>query len=347
MPGLLIVNFGGPRDLGEVDQFLRSLLLDEDVIWTGLPKVLHRWLFQRIASKRARTLVHDYAKIGGKSPIYEDTEYVARALGHRLKRTVWTFHRYLPKTHPASLASIEASDEEEIIVFPMFPQFSYATTGSIARWFREQLTTKSAAKLRWIKSYGTDQRFIECHKRILAQFLALHQLSHENTLLLFSMHGLPRCFVCLGDPYRQECYDSYDAIAAHFPRYQTALSFQSKFGKGIWLEPSTEESCHKIVAQKFSQREIANVVVIPLSFTSDHIETLFEIEEQYLSILRQAGYGAYRCPSLNRETHWLEAIAAIIEEEAPRCDNDSLIRPFKRRALCKKSCLCSSAVESR
>jgi ferrochelatase len=86
MTGFLIVNFGGPRNLAEVPEFLTSLLTDEDVIWTGWPSFLQKWLFRKIALTRAQTLVHDYTKIGGKSPIYEETEFVAKEVGSLIEK---------------------------------------------------------------------------------------------------------------------------------------------------------------------------------------------------------------------------------------------------------------------
>lgn len=329
MPGFLIVNFGGPRDLAEVPEFLTSLLTDEDVIWTGWPSFFQKWFFKRIAKIRAKTLVHDYAKIGGKSPIYGATECIAKEVERLSGKKISTFHRYLPKTHKRFIEEIEASEEEKIIVFPMFPQFSYATTGSIARWFEERLTPKTCSKLFWVKSYFSHPLFVAAQEELIANFLVQEGLSSEDTLLFFSMHGLPQCFVCLGDPYEQECLGSYKALCAKFPNYQTTLAFQSKFGRGLWLKPYTDQACHQVNAK--------NVVFIPLSFTSDHIETLFEIEEQYLPIIRNRGHLAYRCPALNQQKSWVEAIPKILEE-SPLFRNKDLIRTAFKRSLCENKC---------
>ena len=329
MAGFLIVNFGGPRDLGEIPEFLTSLLTDEDVIWTGWPSFLQKWLFRKIALARSKTIVHDYTKIGGKSPIFEETETIAKEVGHLLGQRVLTFHRYLPQTHKNFIQEIEALEEEKIIVFPMFPQFSYATTGSIARWMEKHLSAKTRSKLHWVKSYYSHPGFIESQRERISNFLGMHQLPAEDTLLFFSMHGLPKCFVCLGDPYEHECRQSYEAVAAKFPGYKTILAFQSKFGPGQWLRPYTDEACREVQAK--------NVVFVPLSFTSDHIETLFEVEEQYLPIIRKRGFNAYRCPALNHQKSWIEAIARIVVE-GELFQNKSLIRSTPKRRLCEDEC---------
>lgn len=132
----LIINFGGPRNLKEVEGFLKELLTDQEVIRTPFPSFIHRLLFTRIAKKRALKVIPEYEKIGGRSPIYEDTEKMAATLQKYVKAPVLTFHRYLPETHACFLSAIkQIPKDHQIRVFPMFPQFSYATTGSIALFF--------------------------------------------------------------------------------------------------------------------------------------------------------------------------------------------------------------------
>ena len=140
MKHVLLVNFGGPRHLNEVPVFLQTLLRDRELIRTWFPTVIHNWIFDRVARKRAPKTQKDYALIGGRSPIYFDTEIIAQHLAQTLGCTVTTFHRYLPSTHGISLNQIANSSSEEILVLPLFPQFCYATTGSIARFFSDHLS---------------------------------------------------------------------------------------------------------------------------------------------------------------------------------------------------------------
>lgn len=304
----LLVNFGGPRCLEEVESFLTELLCDGDVVRTKFPKFLHNYLFRRVAKKRAEKIKSDYARIGGKSPIYEDTEAVAEKLREKLQAPVLTFHRYLPLTHAASLRAIEECVAEEIRVVPLFPQFTYATTGSIARLFAKRLNKSTVKKLSWISSYPEHPGFIASWQRRIADFLRENQLAEESAILLFSAHGIPRAFVETGDPYETECTRSFEKIRAHFPKALSFLSYQSRFGPEEWLRPYTDEICREIETWRGGRRHI---VVVPLSFTSDHIETLFEIEELYLPILRAHGMTAYRCPALNLEAYWLNALTDI------------------------------------
>ena len=126
---VILANFGGPRELNEIQEFLTSLLNDRDVIRTPLPNTLNRWLFTWIAKRRSKKIAKDYASIGGRSPIYFDTETLAEKLREKIGREIITFHRYLPKTHAPFLQQVSASKASRFIVFPLFPQFTYATTG--------------------------------------------------------------------------------------------------------------------------------------------------------------------------------------------------------------------------
>ncbi|MBI5272990.1 MAG: ferrochelatase [Chlamydiia bacterium] len=308
---LLLINFGGPRHLTEIEPFLVELLTDRDVIRTPFPVWLHNLIFKRTARKRARAIQHDYVRIGGYSPIFSDTESLGAILSKRLQRKVITFHRYLPATHAFSLQQIERCMGPDIQVFPLFPQFCYATTGSIARFFQEHLSSKSCGLLRWIASYAAHPAFIQAHYKTLKRFLDFHQLSESDTVLLFSAHGVPRLFIDTGDNYESECIQTFTACMHYFPTALGRLCYQSKFGKGEWLRPSTEEASQDIL-QWHERRK--NVVFVPITFTSDHIETLFEIESQYVPLIKAKHLNAYRCPALNLSPHWIEAIGQILQK---------------------------------
>ncbi len=314
MTAYLVVNFGGPRNLGEIEPFLSALLTDRDVVRTKLPKTLHNILFRRIAKKRTGKVSESYKSIGGGSPIYGDTEYVADQLRSRLKGPVLTFHRYLPATHDETLRHLEALEVDEIVIFPMFPQFTYATTGSIARLFQDRLSKNTLQKMKWVKSYPSHPAFVEVTQRAIREYLVEQNLSEEEVLLFFSAHGVPQTFIDEGDLYAYECRLSYERVLAGFPRSRGLLAFQSKFGPGEWLKPYTQDVCERIESYA---KGLERVLFIPISFTSDHIETLFEIEQEYVPIIREQGLYPYRLPALNRRDDWIEAIVAILKDFTP------------------------------
>jgi ferrochelatase len=321
MKSIIIVNFGGPRTLSEVESFLIALLTDRDVIRTKLPRPVQNWFFTRIAKKRALKVAEDYEIIGGKSPIFEDTEAVAAAVAENFGADVATFHRYLPVTHAPFLEKISTTLKEDTIVFPMFPQFSFATTGSIARFFKNYLQEESLEKLRWVKSYAEHPAYTALLQNTIRTYLIEKGFKDEETILLFSAHGIPLQFIKTGDVYQKDCERSFYAVKRAFPNLLCRLSYQSKFGRGEWLRPYTDEICRDILTWNEGRR---HVVFIPLSFTSDHIETLFEVEQLYLPIIRKAGLIAERCPALNRSAGWIKAIATIVQT-SPLTTTEALI----------------------
>lgn len=318
----LIVNFGGPRTLKEVEPFLNSLLTDKEVIRSKLPQPFHNILFGRVAKKRAKIISADYEKIGGGSPIWTDTEFVADTLRHKLKAPVLTFHRYLPSTHQAFIEEINALESTEIRVFPMFPQFTYATTGSVARFFSEHFSCLTLQKFKWIKSYPAHPAFIATTVKGIHDFLHLSGLKEAEVLFLFSAHGLPQVFIDKGDFYEYECRSSFNNVMEAFPAAEGLLCYQSKFGPGEWIKPYTIDICRDI--QKYA-RGRKYCVFVPISFTSDHIETLFEVEEQYMPLIKAAGLHPFRVPALNRRSDWIDAIACILSEFTP-CSTSMLVR---------------------
>lgn len=307
---LLLVNFGGPRTLNEVEPFLCELLTDCDLIRPKLPLFFHNLLFRRIAKKRAVKVRPDYEQLGGGSPIYETTETLATLLRERTGRTVITFHRYLPSTHKESLRKIE--EVGELIVFPLFPQFSYTTTGSIARVFSKRLSQKALTSLRWIKSYPAHDAYINAQEKIIRGFLEKNHLLEKECLFLLSAHGIPLSYCREGDPYEFECRQSARALLARFPEASSKISFQSQFGPEEWLRPYTKDLCENVSEWLGGKK---SVIFIPLSFTSDHLETLFEIEELYLPVIKAQGVAAFRCPALNLDPAWIDALPALLDEK--------------------------------
>ncbi len=266
----LLANFGGPRDLGEVELFLKELLTDQEVIRTPYPPFVHRLLFSWVAKRRAKKVGPDYALIGGKSPIFEDTEAIAKSVSELLGQEVIVFHRYLKRTHEDFIRKMEGlGDVDQIRVFPMFPQFSYATTGSIALWFKKNLPAEVHNRIVWVKSYPDHPPYIAAMQKCLRDYLAEQGLKEEETLVLCSAHGLPQDFIATGDPYAKECLLSFELLKEGFQGARFLLSFQSQYGKKEWIRPYTGQVCEKIADWA---QGCKNVVVVPLSFTSDHMK---------------------------------------------------------------------------
>ena len=338
---VLIVNFGGPRSLDEVKPFLQTLLCDQDVVRTQLPQWLHNLVFKFIASKRTAKVCKDYASIGGKSPIYFDTEEIAQHLRQTLNVPVWTFHRYLPSLHQDFLKNFiqESKGYNHIQVVPMFPQFTYATTGSIARWLQENLPREITHKLVWHKSYPDDPDFIHAYAERIKEVMEKNNFEESKMILLASAHGVPEKFIKYGDPYQKECERTFKALAQYFPKALCRLSYQSKFGPEEWIKPYTEDVCHDILHWNENRHQL---IVVPIAFTSDHIETLFEIDQEYLPILKQRGIHACRAQALNHHPLWLKAVEKLCQKPA-HLTTQMLVNSFcKWQKICPKfgKCAC-------
>ncbi len=320
----LLVNFGGPRNCDEVEEFLIALLTDKEVIRSSLPAWAHSFLFTRIAKKRAVQVVKDYLLIGGKSPIFDDTQEIALQVGDLLGSEVMTFHRYLPQTHGAFIEQIKGLSEVKTIrVFPLFPQFSYATTGSIALWLSKYLPKEIFSKMQCVKSYPSDPLYIASMCSTLRECLEKQGWAEAEVCLLFSAHGLPQQFVDTGDPYQQECELSFSLMKEQFPQAVSLLSYQSQFGKQPWILPYTSVVSQQIKSYAQGRRR---VVIIPLSFSSDHVETLYEIEYTYVTAIRAQGLEAVRCPALNLRKEWIQAIAHLFTHASSIQMNKALRR---------------------
>lgn len=324
--GIVLVNFGGPRNLHEVESFLKELLCDQDVVRTNFPQLIHKLLFRQIAKKRSVRVKEDYEGIGGKSPIYEDTERLKRHLESVYKLPVMTFHRYLPALHKEFLEIINKSKLNNLLVFPLFPQFSFATTGSCARFFESNICARVLETMSWIPSYETHPAFIQAYKKNIERLLEEKGLKEEDVCLLYSCHGVPRKFICFQDPYEKQCERSMKALKVFFPKADHMLAYQSKFGKGLWLKPYTSDLVEEI---SWLKKKI--VLFIPLSFTSDHIETLFEIEEQYLKPLSEKGIEAYRVNAIHEDFSWVED---LLSNSSTYVSNAMLVRR-DQKACCE------------
>ena len=285
MAKIILVSFGGPRSLKEVPSFLKELLCDQEMVRTQLPAWMHRALFSLIAYLRAPALVKKYELIGGISPIVEDTERLARTLPH----DVLTFYRCLPQTHAPFLQKLQAlSGEEEILGITLYPQYSITTTGSAKLWIEQHVGAQLYNKIRWVDSYATHPAFIKGWIERIRTLLEAEGIEEVQASLLFSAHSLPQAIVDQGDPYQKECIASFQLVSKAFPKAHSLLAYQSRSGWGRWLGPSTESICRSAQLRR-------HVVIIPIAFTSDHIETLYEVEYEYLPLLIERGLIPHRC----------------------------------------------------
>jgi len=314
--GILLFNLGGPETLRDVKPFLYRLFSDPEIIhvkWSPLRKAIA----YAIATVRRRTSEGYYRQIGGGSPLRRLTQDQARALSDELKRRgkdvetfvgMCTWRPFLRE----AVNSVEQSNIEKLLILPLFPQYSVTTTGSGFSALRQLIEKRPSfhkLNVQWVRSWADQptyiQSFVEGIQRELATFT-----KPDRVHLLFSAHSIPESYVRKGDPYLDQTKQSVELIMDRLGRknpYQ--LSFQSKIGPVKWLEPFTND-----VILELGKRGIDDVLVVPISFVSEHIETLYELDILYKKVAKEAGIDNFRrVPALNSDPTFIRALAEIVE----------------------------------
>ena len=314
--GILLFNLGGPETLRDVKPFLYRLFSDPEIIhvkWSPLRKAIA----YTIATLRRKTSEGYYSQIGGGSPLRRLTEEQARTLGEEFKRRgkdvqtfvgMCTWRPFLVD----AIETIEKTNIEKLVILPLFPQYSVTTTGSGFSALRQLIERRPVLQklpIQWIRSWEDHPTYIESFVQGIQRELA--RFGNPGAVhILFSAHSIPESYVRNGDPYLEQTKTSVELIMDRLGRrnpYQ--LAFQSKIGPVKWLEPFTNDA----IAQLGKQR-VSDVLVVPISFVSEHIETLYELDILYKKVAAAAGIKNFkRVPALNSDATFIRALAEIVE----------------------------------
>jgi len=317
--GIVMMNLGGPATLDDVEPFLLELFADREII--RLP--LQRWLGPFIARRRTPKVRNLYAGIGGGSPILRYTEAQGRGMVARLDRispqtAPHKFYVAFRYTHPKSddaLHAMQADGVEHAVAFTQYPQFSCSTTGSsLNELWRAAARTGLRHSFEWsvIDRWPVHQGFIDAMTETVREGMEQFEpADRENVLILFSAHSLPLDVIDRGDAYPQEVGASVQRVVEQLGGSNPyILAYQSDVGPVRWLGPSTEQ-----VLRRLGARGHKDVLVVPIAFTSDHIETLSELDREYGEVAHQAGITHYkRAPALNDRPLFLDGLAQIVKE---------------------------------
>jgi len=305
---IILFNLGGPDSLEAVQPFLRNLFSDPAII--GLPAWLRRPLAPFLAWRRAVKAKRIYAEIGGSSPILGQTEAQARALEAELEGAHdcrgYVCMRYWHPMTAAVVRAVARFAPDRIVLLPLYPQFSTTTTGSSFQAWQELASFKAPTAR--VKSYPTDPGFIAASVELVKEALAQ---AGGPRRVLFSAHGLPEKVIRAGDPYQAELEATAAAIAAAIGGLERGadwtVCYQSRVGPLKWIGPSTEQEIRRAGADRVS------VVVYPVSFVSEHSETLFELDIAYRRLAAQAGVAAYiRVPTVGTHPKFIRGLADLV-----------------------------------
>jgi ferrochelatase len=304
---IILFNLGGPDSLEAVKPFLRNLFSDPAII--NLPGWLRLPLARFISSRRAKKAMGIYAKIGGSSPILGQTEAQARALEKALGQgntDEWRGYVCMRYWHPMTervVQSVRRYAPDRIVLLPLYPQYSTTTTGSSFKAWKE--TSSFTVPSSEIESYPTDPGFIAASVELVRQGLA--EAGAGKTRVLFSAHGLPEKIVKVGDPYQRHVEQTAKAIVDAIGNLDSTVCYQSRVGPLKWIGPPTEQEIER------AGRDGAKVVLYPLSFVSEHSETLVELDMDYRQLASEAGVAKYvRVPTVGTHPRFIDGLARLV-----------------------------------
>ena len=311
---VVLFNLGGPDSIDAIEPFLYNLFCDPDIF--NLP--FGQKLFAKlISSRRAPKIAEEYKLIGGKSPINEWTEKQRSMLEENLRKDfplldVYTAMRYWKPLTEEIVAKVESKNYDKIILLPLYPHYSITTTGSSFNEWKRHYKGDSS-KLILINDYYLNENYLAAiNRRIDETILRFPEEVRNEIQIVFSAHGTPVSLVKKGDPYSNHIKQTVEAVMrARNLSHDHHLCFQSKVGPMKWIEPATNTMIEDLAVQNKK-----NLLIVPISFVSDHVETLFELDIEYRHVADKVGIDNYIVmKGLNDSELFVEALAGIVRSK--------------------------------
>ena len=335
--GVLLLNLGGPEQLEDVGPFLFNLFSDPEIVrlpfqWLQSPLA---WL---ISTMRAQKSQANYLQIGGGSPLRRITEEQAKALQDCLQKKgyeacVYVAMRYWHPFTEEAIAKIKRDGIERLVILPLYPQFSISTSGSsfrlLEKLWQEDPILDSQVEYTVIPSWYKRPGYLQAMAQLIAE--QLDNFPDPNQVhIFFSAHGVPLSYVEeAGDPYQYEIEDCTSLIMKMLNRPNPhTLAYQSRVGPVEWLKPYTEEAIETLGLQG-----VKDLLVVPISFVSEHIETLQEIDIEYQELAEKSGItNFHRVPALNTHSVFINDLADLVIEtfDAPSLKLSEVMHPKKK-----------------
>ena len=313
---VILFNLGGPDKLESVEPFLFNLFNDPTII--SIPSIFRYPLAKFLSKRRAIIAKNIYKEIGNKSPILELTQDQAKSLENNLlKKGDFKCFVIMRCWHPRAFSVIKKVKEynpEEIILLPLYPQYSASTSGSsIDEWNEVCKKENYNIKNKTIFCYPTENNFIESHISLIKK--TLKTLKNNNFKLIFSAHGLPESKIKKGDPYQWQVEETVKEIMFKIKNENLdyIISYQSRVGPLKWIGPSTDEVIIKYAKEK------KGIVVVPIAFVSEHSETLVELDIEYKKLAEKNSCSFYkRVPALGIEENFIKGLAELVLKSKTR-----------------------------
>jgi ferrochelatase len=316
---IVLFQLGGPDSLGAVEPFLFNLFMDPDIIDFPFAFLARRALAKFISGRRSLKVQNNYKMIGGKSPILELTRLQANALHARLvqqgiQAQVYIAMRYWHPMTNEIVRDIKTGRFDQAILIPLYPQFSQATTGSsINEWNRQAKRLGLDIPTRFVCCYPNHpallEAFVENINKSLEKF---SNISPANIDLVFSAHGVPVNYIQKGDPYQLQIEETVRRVVERGTwKSPHTLCFQSKVGPMQWLKPSLIETVERLALEGRK-----HLLVIPIAFVTDHIETLHEINIDVRKHALARGIQQFELmPALNDHPKFIECLSGMVTQQ--------------------------------
>lgn len=313
---IVLLNLGGPANLAAVKKFLFNLFYDRAIINIANP---FRYIFAKIISitrnKKSQAI---YSLVGNKSPILEETERQKLAITKKLQQImdenfkIFTAMRYFHPYAKEVIAQINNYGPSEIILLPLYPQYSSTTTGSsikdfLANFYKKINIDFQQVPIKTICCYPFDDEFINSHLELIKESLK-NLKNKENFRILFSAHALPVKIIKSGDPYQWQIEKTVENIISrlNIDNLDYLITYQSRVGPVEWLKPSTENEIEK------AGKENKAIIVVPIAFVSEHVETLVELDIEYNNIASKYEIEYIRVPALGINGAFINSLAKMI-----------------------------------
>jgi ferrochelatase len=309
--GVVLFQLGGPDTLEAIEPFLFNLFCDPDIIDFPFARIGRRPLAKLISSTRARKVQHHYETIGGGSPIRRFTEQQARALQLKLQRSGLDAHCFVAMRywHPFTAETVEqlrSARCDEVVLLPLYPQYSATTTGSSLNEWRRVF--RGDIPVQCIDAFYRHELYLQALVEKVDEALARFD-NPDCPEIVFSAHSVPLAVIEKGDPYQRQIEETVDLLmqrggwSNHY-----RLCYQSKVGASKWLQPSLHTTLRELAAQK--DREVC---IVPISFVSDHVETLGEIDHEARAQAAKLGIKRFEMMSgLNDSPSFIGALAELV-----------------------------------
>ena len=326
--GIVLLNLGGPERIQDVGPFLYNLFADPEIIRLPIP-ALQKPLAWLISTLRSNKSQEAYRSIGGGSPLRRITDQQARELQSLLRQrnvdaTTYVAMRYWHPFTESAVADMKADGIEQVVVLPLYPHLSISTSGSS---FRELQRLRQGDErfaqlpLRAIRSWHDHPGYLKAMAQLMEREIDAC-VDPSTAHVFFSAHGVPKSYVEeAGDPYQKEIESCAELIMKTLGRDNPwTLAYQSRVGPVEWLQPYTEEALEEL-----GEKGVKELVVVPISFVSEHIETLEEIDIEYREIATEAGVSNFRrVPALDTDPTFIASLADLVETSlaGPEVDLD-------------------------